>query len=280
MMLYLGAAAMADALAQGADVVGAGRVADPALAIAPILHHFGWACDDWDRLAVAACCGHLLECGSQLTGGVYWDPGHKDVPGGIAALATLGYPIAEIGADLSLVVTKPAGTGGVVNAAVVKEQLLYELHDPAAYVTPDVVLDLSRCTVEEVGADRVAVRGLRGHARPEALKVTASFEGAWLGEGEVTLAGPNALARAKATAEVLLERLRVRGLAVTRARADISGLGAVHDSDAGALWRGATSGPDELRVRLAVEARLRDEADQAAREVLEHHPIKRSRLVG
>jgi len=265
---YLGAEAMADALAQGADVVVAGRVADPALAIAPILHHFGWAWDDWDRLAVAACCGHLLECGSQVTGGVYWDPGYKDVPGGVASLATLGYPIAEIGADGSLLVTKPEGTGGVVNEAVVKEQLLYEVHDPAAYITPDVVLDLSECEVEQVGPDRVAVRGLRGHPRPETLKVTASFEGSWLGEGEVSVAGPNALARAKATADVLLERLRVRGLPVTRARADIVGLGAVHDSDGGALWRGAERGPEELRVRLAVEARSRDDADQAAREAL------------
>lgn len=261
---YLGAEAMADALAQGADVVVAGRVADPALAVAPILHHFGWAWDDWDRLAVAACCGHLLECGSQATGGVYWDPGYKDVPG----LAELGYPIAEIGADLSLVVTKPEETGGVVNEAVVKEQLLYEVHDPARYVTPDVVLDLSECSVERVGENRVALRGLRGHPRPDSLKVTASFEGSWLGEGEVTVAGPNALARAKATAEVLLERLRLRGLAVTRARADIVGLGAVWDSDGGALWRGATNGPDELRVRLAAEARTRDDADQAAREAL------------
>jgi len=261
---YLGAEAMVDALALGAEVVVAGRVADPSLAVAPLVHHFGWGPEDWDRLAVAACCGHLLECGSQLTGGVHWDPGYKDVPG----LAELGYPIAEVGADGALLVTKPAGTGGVVNARVVKEQLLYELHDPAAYVTPDVVLDITGCTVVEVAPDRVAIRGLRGHPRPTSLKVTACFEGAWLAEGEVSLAGPNALARARGTAEVLLERLRLRGLAVTRARTDLIGLGAVHDSDGGALWRGAAAGPDELRVRLAVETRSRDDAEQAAREVL------------
>jgi hypothetical protein len=261
---YLGAEPMVEALAQGADVVVAGRVSDPSLAVAPILHHFGWRFDDWDRVALAACCGHLLECGSQVTGGVYWDPGYKDVPG----LAEIGYPIAEISAGGDLTITKPRGTGGVVNPQVVKEQLLYELHDPAAYVTPDVVLDITGCTVERIGEDRVAIRGARGHARPETLKVTASFEGSWLGEGEVSLAGPNALARAKTTAEVLLERLRLRGLAVTRARAEIIGLGAVHDSDGGALWRAASDGPEELRVRLAVEARGRDDADQAAREVL------------
>jgi hypothetical protein len=261
---YIGAEPLVRALAEGADVVVAGRTSDPALAIAPLVHHFGWGWEDWQTLAVGAACGHLLECGSQVTGGVFWDPGFKDIPDP----ANIGFPIAEVTAEGGLTITKAEDTGGLVDLRTVKEQLLYELHDPARYVTPDVVLDITGCALEQAGQDRVAVRGLRGHPRPDSLKVTASFEGSWLGEGEVSVAGPNALARARATAEVLLQRLRLRGLPV-RARVDLIGVASVHDSDDGALWR-AYQGPEppEVRVRLAAEGADRDAVDQAAREVL------------
>ena len=264
---YVGAEPLVDALAQGAEVVVAGRTSDPALAIAPLAHHFGWRMDDWQALALGAACGHLLECGSQVTGGVFWDPGVKDVPDP----ANLGFPIAEVTRAGSLLITKPAGTGGTggtVDLRTVKEQLLYELHDPSHYITPDVVLDISAAHLEQAGPDRVSIHGLRGHPRPDSLKVTASFEGSWLGEGEVSVAGPNALARARATAEVLLQRMRIRGLDV-RARVDLIGVASVWDSDAGALWRAYDgSEPPDIRIRLAVEAATRDDADQAAREVL------------
>ncbi|GGC26140.1 hypothetical protein GCM10011504_00450 [Siccirubricoccus deserti] len=261
---YIGAEPLVDALRQGADVVVAGRTSDPALAIAPLVHHFGWAFDDWQRLAVGAACGHLLECGSQVTGGVFWDPGFKDIPDP----ANIGFPIAEVTAEGGLIITKPEDTGGIVDLRTVKEQLLYELHDPARYITPDVVLDISGCTVEQVGKDRVVVRGLAGHPRPETLKVTACFEGTWLGEGEVSVAGPNALARARATADVLLQRLKLRALPV-RPRVDLIGIASVLDSDDGALWRGYNGPePPEVRIRLAVEGADRDAVDQAAREVL------------
>lgn len=261
---YIGAAPLAQALAQGAQVVVAGRTSDPSLAIAPLMHHFGWSEDDWRNLAIGAACGHLLECGSQLTGGVFWDPGFKDIPDP----ANIGFPIAEVGRDGSLLVTKAEDTGGLVDLRSVKEQLLYELHDPAAYLTPDVVMDVSGVTMDQVGKDRVALHGVQGRARPERLKVTACYEGSWLGEGEVSVAGPNALARARATADVLLQRVKQRGLA-RRARADLIGVSAVHDSDDGALWR-SYDGPEpsDIRIRLAVEATSRDDADQAAREVL------------
>lgn len=261
---YIGAEPLVAALAAGADVVVAGRTSDPALAIAPLAHHFGWRFDDWERLALGAAAGHLLECGSQITGGVFWDPGFKDIPDP----ANIGFPIAEVTAAGGLTITKADDTGGILDLRTVKEQLLYELHDPAAYVTPDVVLDITGCTLAQAGRDRVSVRGLRGHPRPDTLKVTASFEGSWLGEGEVSVAGPNAPARARATADVLLERLRRRGLAV-RARVDLIGIASVHDNDAGALWRGHEGPePDDIRIRLAVEARTQGDAEQAAREVL------------
>ena len=261
---YLGAAPMVEALAQGAQIVVAGRVADPSLALAPLIHHFGWAADDWQRLAAGTMAGHLLECGSQVTGGVFYDPGFKDVPDP----ANLGFPIAEVSRDGDVIITKAANTGGLVNARTVKEQLLYELHDPASYLTPDVELDITGVRVEELGPDRVAVRGARGRAAPARLKVTASFEGSFLGEGEFSLAGPNCLARARMAREVLLQRLVRRGLQV-RARVDLIGVASVHDGDSGAL-AAAYGGPEpeEVRVRLAAEGAARDDVDQAAREVL------------
>ena len=261
---YLGAAPLVAALRDGAQVVVAGRVADPSLALAPLVHHFGWAMDDWDRLAAGTMAGHLLECGSQVTGGVFYDPGFKDVPDP----ANLGFPIAEVSRDGTLVITKAANTGGLVSARTVKEQLLYELHDPASYLTPDVELDITGVTVAEAGPDRVAVRGARGRAAPARLKVTASFEGSFLGEGEFSLAGPNCLARARAAREVLFQRLERRGLPV-RARIDLVGVASVHDDDTGRLAAGFRGPePAEIRVRLAAEGVTRDDVDQAAREVL------------
>ena len=261
---YLGATPMVEALAQGAQIVVAGRVADPSLALAPLIHHFGWKWDDWSRLAAGTMAGHLLECGSQVTGGVFYDPGFKDVPDP----ANLGFPIAEVSRDGDVVITKAMDTGGLVNLQTVKEQLVYELHDPASYLTPDVELDITDVTMEQLGPDRVAVRGAQGRPAPSRLKVTASFEGSFLGEGEFSLAGPNCLARARLAREVLLQRLKQRALPV-RARVDLIGVASVHDGDSGGLAM-AYAGPEpqEVRVRLAAEGAARDDVDQAAREVL------------
>jgi hypothetical protein len=159
---YLGAVPVARALQAGAQVVVTGRIADPVLAVGPAMAQFGWAEDDWTRLARATMAGHLLECGTQVTGGYFADPGYKDVPG----MARLGFPIAEIDREGRCVITKPPGTGGVVDERTVKEQLLYEIHDPAAYRTPDVVADLSAARVVAVGPDRVALEDIAGHPRP------------------------------------------------------------------------------------------------------------------
>ena len=261
---YLDAGPIVQALAQGADVVVTGRTGDPSLALGPLIHHFGWRDDDWDRLALGATAGHLLECGAQVCGGVFFDPGYKDVPDP----ANIGFPIAEVTGDGGLAITKADRTGGSVDLRCVKEQLLYEVHDPRAYITPDVTIDMSGIRLSQAAGDRVEVRGVRGLPRPEKLKVTASFEGGHLGEGEVSVAGPNALARAKATREVLFERLHRRGLKV-RARIDLIGLASVHDDDAGTLaTRYDGPEPPEVRVRLAAVGADADDVDQAAREVL------------
>jgi hypothetical protein len=254
---YLGAAAIAGALRAGAQVVVTGRVADPSLAVGPALAHFGWAETDWDAIARATIAGHLIECGAQVTGGYYADPGFKDVP----SLHEVGFPIVEIRDDGSFAVGKADGTGGVVDCRTVKEQLLYELHDPAAYLTPDVVADISEAEVEQVGPDRVAVRGVRGHPRTGALKVIAFFAGGWLGEGEISYAGANAEARARLAAEVIRRRvgddiaLRFDLVGVLSVFADDAGhaLGVLPPGDARDVrLRVATTHPDRSRVEAVM----------------------------
>ncbi|MXP64533.1 DUF1446 domain-containing protein [Roseomonas sp. M0104] len=265
--VYLGAAPIAEALRRGAQVVVTGRCSDPALALGPMLAHFGWAEDDWDRLAAGTMAGHLLECGAQVTGGYFADPGVKDVPGDALGMATLGFPIAEIGAEGSVLITKPAGTGGRVDRQTVTEQLLYELHDPAAYLTPDVVLDITGVTAAEEAPDRVRLAGARGRPRPERLKATVSLPGGWLGEGEISYAGPNARARAELAGRTLLERLKLLGLE-GQARLDLIGVVSVFDGDAGALREASGHSPADLRLRLAFASEGRAAAERAAREVL------------
>ena len=191
---YLGAAEIAQALVAGAQIVVAGRVADPSLTLGPALAHFGWDAADWPRLGRATIAGHMLECGLQVTGGYFSVPGLKDVPD----LHQAGFPIAEIQSDGGFVIGKADGTGGMVDARTAKEQLLYEVHDPARYLTPDVTADLSQARVVELGADRVAVQGVTGHARPDELKVNVCYRGGWLAEAEISYAGVQAEARAPA----------------------------------------------------------------------------------
>lgn len=257
---YIGADPIAAALDAGAQVVVCGRVADPSLTVGPALSHFGWRADDWEKLGRATMAGHLLECGAQVCGGYFADPGYKDVPG----LARVGFPIAEIAADGSCTIGKADGTGGLVTEATVKEQLLYEVHDPAAYLTPDVVADIAEAEVEGLGADRVALRGVRGHARPAHYKVNVCHEGGWLAEGEISYAGPRAEARARLAAEVLRERLD--GL---RLRVDLIGALSILGDDAGrALAATPDAGLRDVRLRVAATHAQRAQAERLAREVM------------
>ena len=257
---YLGAEAIADALRAGAEIVVAGRVADPSLTVGPALAHYGWAVDDWDRIAGATMAGHLLECGAQVTGGYFADPGYKDVPD----LATVGYPTAEVEPDGGCVITKPPGTGGRVDERTVKEQLLYEVHDPAAYLTPDVVADLTQARVVAEGPDRVRLTGVRGHARPARLKVNACFENGWLAEGEISYAGPRAQARAQLAADILRQRLAGLGLL----RFDLIGVASVFADDEGRWWSSQPQGDvRDVRLRVALNHAERGAAEALTREV-------------
>jgi len=184
---YLGAQPIVRALAQGADIVITGRVADPSLYLAPLIHHYGWAADDWDHLASGTICGHLLECTGQVVGGNSLALLDEIAP---AALAHPGYPIAEVASDGSFVVTKVPGTPGRVSLETVKEQLLYEMHDPRAYITPDVVADITTLRLEDAGMDRVRVSGVTGHPRTETLKVNVARLEGYLRELVFTLGWP------------------------------------------------------------------------------------------
>jgi Acyclic terpene utilisation family protein AtuA len=248
---YLGAEPIVAALAGGADVVITGRVSDPALFLAPLVHEFQWPWDDWDRLGKGTVVGHLLECAGQITGGYFADPGYKDVPN----LARLGFPLAEVGEDGSAMIGKLAGTGGTVNVKTCKEQLLYELHDPARYYQPDVVADFSKVQFDQVGADRVVVSGGTGRPRPDTLKVTIGYCDGFVGEGQFSYAGAGALARARLALEIVAERLKLTGVATTELRLDIIGVDSVHR---GAL---VASGPEPPEARIRVIGRTATLAD-------------------
>jgi hypothetical protein len=240
---YLGVGPIVDALRNGADIVITGRVADPSLVLAPLIHEFGWAMDDWQRLGQGTVVGHLLECAGQVTGGYFADPGYKDV----ADLARLGFPIGVVNDDGSVVITKVPGSGGKVTAATCKEQLLYEIHDPATYLTPDVVADFSDVAITEIGPDRVAVRGGNGRPRTDTLKVSVGYVDSYIGEGQMSYAGPGAVARGRLALEIVAARLKMTGVRVTELRCDLVGLDAIH----GATRSMTGHEPHEVRARVA-----------------------------
>jgi Acyclic terpene utilisation family protein AtuA len=256
---YLGAEPMAEALKAGADVVITGRASDPALFLAPMIHAFGWAMDDWNLLGQGTVAGHLLECAGQITGGYFADPGYKDIPD----LARLGFPIGEVGADGSLVVTKVPGSGGAVTAQTCKEQLLYEVHDPRQYFQPDVVADFSQVSVEEIAPDRVRVSGGRGAKRTDTLKVSVGYVDSFIGEGQISYAGPGALARGRLALDIVRERLKLTGVATSELRFDLIGVDSLHGSRVSAH----ANEPYEVRVRVSGRTENLREAVRIGNEV-------------
>ncbi|PKH25951.1 acyclic terpene utilization AtuA family protein [Pseudomonas fluorescens] len=245
---YLGVEGILEALRADADVVITGRVADPSLFLAPQMFEFGWAADDWLRLGRGTLVGHLLECAGQVSGGYFADPGCKDVDD----LARLGFPLAEVDADGNALITKVAGSGGQVSRATCSEQLIYEVHDPAAYLTPDVTADFSRVGFVEEGIDRVRAQGADGRARPEQLKVSVGYLDGWIGEGQMSYGGPGAVARAQLARKVVLKRLELTGVKMQDVRAELIGMDSLH---------GPRSTVEPWEVRLRVAARCADRGD-------------------
>lgn len=255
---YVGAAPMVEALANGADVIITGRVADPSMFLAPQIHEFGWSQEDWDKIGKGTAVGHLLECGGQVTGGYYAEPGKKDV----ADLARLGFPIAEVSEDGAIVITKVEGSGGKVTEHTCKEQILYEVHDPKTYLTPDVTADFSQITFTEIAPNRIRVGGVTGRARTETFKVSVGYNDGYMGEGQISYAGPGALARAQLALDIVRERLKITGVKANELRFDLIGVNSIH-----ADVLAPAPEPTEVRVRVSGRCDSMKEAVRIGNEV-------------
>jgi hypothetical protein len=256
--VYFGAAAMAEALAQGADIVVTGRCTDTGLVLAPMIHEFGWALDDWDKISAGTIAGHIVECGAQATGGncqVDWQT--------IPDLWDIGYPIVEASPDGTFVVTKHEGTGGRVDVAGVKEQLMYEMGDPKNYITPDCVADFTTVQLEQVGANRVRVSGIQGKAATEFYKVSISYYAGYKAGGGLLYSWPEAYEKAKAADAILRKRLDALGLQFDEIRTSFIGVNGTHEGLAG------EPSPDLAEVMLRVAVRGNDKAavERFAKEI-------------
>ena len=253
---YLGARPIADALAAGARIVITGRVADASLTVGPAMHEFGWRWDDWDKLAAASVAGHLIECGAQVTGGysVNW----QDFD-----LADVGYPIAELSADGSAVITKPAGTGGAVTRRTVVEQLVYEIGDPQHYLTPDVDCDFTTVQVEDLGHDRVHVSRATGRPATDTYKVSLAYRDGWMASGTLLVYGPDCREKAEACGQIILERCKLAGFELARTNVELLGFGG---GVPGAwFWRKYQT-PGELVLRVTAHDPRREAVECFARQ--------------
>jgi len=258
---YIGAAPIVEALRAGADVVVTGRSTDTALTYAPLIHEHGWADDDWDRIASGIVAGHINECGAQGAGGntlLDWEG---------VDLVTPGYPIVEASPDGSFVVTKHPDLGGRVTWATVSEQLVYEMGDPEAYITPDAIADFGSIRLEDLGGDRVRVRGVRGRERTGFLKVSIAYRAGWKAVGTLVYAAPDAVAKARRADRVLRGRLERLGLSFDEIRTEIIGAGACLGRDPDALPAEVREGLPEVELRIGVRGEDRVAVDRFTREL-------------
>ncbi|MBP2669424.1 MAG: hypothetical protein H6Q80_1626 [Deltaproteobacteria bacterium] len=256
--VYLGVAPVIEALRGGADIVITGRNTDTSLFLAPMIHEFGWRMDELDKLACGICIGHVIECGAQVTGGNYtggWDR--------VPDLARVGWPIAEVSEDGSAVITKPDGTGGLVEAGTVKEELLYEIGDPGNYITPDVVADFRPVRIEDAGPDRVKLWGAKGRPAPDTLKVSISYRNGYRAFADLGFSWPRALEKAKLAAKILAERFRIVGLQAEEVLFDYIGYNSLH----GPLAEFPGHDPQEVRLRVGIRTRTAEEARKLGPEV-------------
>lgn len=255
---YIGAAGIADALDSGADIVITGRSADPALVLGPLIHEFGWKLDDYHLLGKGTLAGHLLECGAQITGGYFSDPGVKDVP----ELWNLGYPIAELTEDGNFVITKLDDTGGLISEATVKEQLLYEIHDPAHYYTPDVIADFSKVTVKSIGKNKVKVTGASGKQRSGYYKASIGYRDGFITECEISYGGSGAYERACLAAEIVEKRMEMLGISMEEVRVDFIGFNSLYREQMSQKLKCDPSKLKEVRLRFTARILLHSDAEQ------------------
>jgi hypothetical protein len=251
---YLGSPSIAEALRQGTNVVITGRLADASLTLAPAAHELGWSWDDWDRLSAGSIAGHIIECGAQATGGLWCNWRETN-------LADVGYPIADIVENGSFTISKPAGSGGAVNIETVSEQLLYEVGDPAAYLTPDVTADFTSVQLSEPQADVVAVKGARGKPAPARYKVSIAYRDGYAASGTLVIAGPGAADKARKVGEMILARLRRANAPPEHSLIECLGAG---DSLPGVLPR---TDPPEVVLRLSVRDSRKAIVERFSREL-------------
>ena len=254
--VYLQTQAMVEALDTGADIVLTGRCTDPGLTLAPLIHEFRWDAEDWDRLAAGTIAGHILECGAQCTGGNFsrwWE---------VPELWKVGYPIAECSEDGTFVITKHAGTGGLVSVDTVSEQLVYEMGDPQNYLTPDVVADFTSVRLEQAGPDRVRVWGIQGRPRTPFLKVSGAYLKGHKATGQLVISGPRALEKARLCADIVWQRLKAAGFDYEHTDAEYLGSSTVHAGIAP-----APEDPAEIVLRLSVKDGDRAKVERFGREL-------------
>ncbi len=256
---YLGVEEMLPALESGADVIITGRVADPSLFLAPMVHSFGWQLDDWVNLGKGTALAHLIECSAQVSGGYFADSYYKKINN----FVDIGFPLVEVNEKGEGFVTKVNGTGGVVNSLTCKEQLLYEIGDPASYLTPDVTADFSKIIFKEIGRDKVEVTGARGKERPIEFKITVGVKDGYLGEAFVSYAGHHAVERAKMAQEILEKRYKKLNLTFKRVKYDMMGINALH----GSIGEKEKIEPYEVLLRVAVKSENKEMATKAMQEV-------------
>lgn len=251
---YLGAQPIAKCLADGARIVVTGRVADASLTVGPAAHEFGWSWTDWNRLAAASVAGHLIECGAQVTGGY-----SMDWP--TANLTEVGYPIAELEPDGSCVITKQSHSGGRVNRTTVASQLVYEIGDPRHYLTPDVDCDFTTVEVEELGDDRVAVRGATGREAPSTLKVSLAYRDGFIADGRLLVYGDDCYAKAQECAKIVFQQLANAGYEYERDYYELLGAGAGVPG-----LNPPPAGLREVMLRMAVHDPRRDAVERFTRQ--------------
>lgn len=253
---YLGAEPIVEALRQGAQVVVSGRTTDTGLTLAPMIHTFGWAMDDWDKMAAGTIAGHILECGAQASGGNFTD--WQTVPD----MHDIGFPIVEAWPDGTFVVTKHAGTGGLVSVATVAEQLLYEIGDPTDYITPECVADFTSIRLEAAGENRVRVHGITGRPATDSLKVSAAYADGWKAVSTLVYCWPDPVAKARAAADILKKRLDALGLAFDEYRIEVLGLNALTEDE-----RLPPNELEEVQLRVGVRGQDRAAVEQFGREI-------------
>lgn len=255
---YLGIGSMVEALQAGADIIITGRVADPSLFLAPMVYAFGWSVEDYDKLGKGTLVGHLLECAGQISGGYFADPGKKEVPD----LWNLGFPYIEVDETGQGVVSKVEGTGGIISTATCTEQLLYEIHDPARYVTPDCVANFSNVVFTSLEKDQVGFQGASGSSATDTYKVSVGYRHGFLGAGEISYGGPNCLERAMLASEIIKKRLELLPWPIEDLRFDLLGVNAISP-----LNLPRKQPMPEIRLRVAGRTAQKKEAQQIANEV-------------